>query len=90
MKKSPPPDTHHEPVYQGELTLEVVYSRTKIYRSIISRDANARFRVRCEKWEASWFANERSSTIAVSLETARTLAEEKLKETPDGLSHSTA
>ena len=90
MKPNRSPDTRHEPVYQGELTLETAYSRTKLFRAIITRDSNGRFRVRREKWEVqgNWSSDERKATVAISLETARSLAEEKLKETPDGLSSS--
>jgi hypothetical protein len=90
VKPNRPPDTRHDPVYQGELTLETTYSRTKIYRAIITRDSNGRFRVRREKWDVpgNWISDERAMTVAASLEAARVLAEEKLKETPDGLSSS--
>ena len=93
MKKDLPPDTHHEPVYQNELTLEATYSPKKMRRSIITRDANGRFRVRRQRWEAlpgHWQSDERGFATAVSLETARALAEEKLKEAPDGSKPSTA
>jgi hypothetical protein len=79
-------------VYPDELTLEVTYSRTKLYRSVITRDANARFRVRRQRWDVRdseftggghWLPDERGMTIAVSLEAARGLAEEKLREIPD-------
>ena len=89
MKPNRPPDTRHDPVYQGELTLETTYSRTKIYRAVITRDTNGRFRVRRQKWSEGWLPEERTMTVAVSLEAARGLADEKLKETPDGLSSST-
>lgn len=97
MKPNRSPDTRHEPVYTSELTLEVAYSRTKIYRTVITRDANGRFRVRRQKWDVGdsdhtrgghWLPDQRGLTVAASLEAARALAEEKLKETPDGLSSS--
>ena len=88
MKPNRPPDTRHQPVYQGELTLETAYSRTKLFRAIITRDSNNRFRVRRQRWDTqgTWLPDERGMTVAASLEAARVLAEEKLKETPDGLS----
>ncbi len=94
MKKSLPPDTRHEPAYSNELTLEVSYSSSKGYRSVISRDDNKRFRVRREKWhgedvesasEGYWRSDQHGFTVAVSLETARVLALEKLEETPEGV-----
>jgi hypothetical protein len=86
VKKDLPPDTRHEPVYQNELTLEVTYSPTKMRRSVITRDSNGRFRARRQRWDAApghWHSDERGFATAVSLETARALAEEKLKEAPD-------
>jgi hypothetical protein len=90
VKPNRPPDTRHEPVYQGELTLETAYSRTKLFRAIITRDSNGRFRVRRQRWNAQddWIPDERAMTVAASLDAARILAEEKLKETRDGLSSS--
>jgi hypothetical protein len=90
VKPNRPPDTRHEPVYQGELTLETAYSRTKLFRAIITRDSNNRFRVRRQRWDArdNWIPDEHGMTIGASLDIARGLAEEKLKETPDGLSSS--
>jgi hypothetical protein len=94
VKKNSPPDTRHEPAYSEELTLEVSYSREKGFRSVISLDANRRFRVRREKWDVGvpeftgsghWLPDQRGTTIAVSLETARVLALEKLEETPEGV-----
>ena len=91
MKPNRLPDTRQETVYQGELTLETAYSRTKLFRTIITRDSNNRFRVRRQRWDAqgTWLPDERGMTVAASLEAARVLAEEKLKDTPDGLSSPT-
>jgi hypothetical protein len=78
----------------NEMTLEVTYSRKKGFRSIITRDADKRFRVRREKWCAKdaehtrrghWLEDGRSRTIAASLEAARILAQEKLSKTLEGL-----
>ncbi len=93
MKKTFPPDTRHEPVFQNELTIEVTYTPKKLRRAVITRDSNDRFRVRRERWdigdadftgEGHWLPDGRGLTIAATLETARDLAEEKLKEAPDG------
>jgi hypothetical protein len=75
------------------LTLEITYSGTKRFRTVITRDQDGRFRVRRERWETEtlgdgsrgyWRNDAGRASIAASLEIARELAEEKLAESGDG------
>ena len=88
------PDLTHVPSFFNESVVELLYSRKNNSRAIIARNSQANFHVFVEHWDISdweytsrgfWIPEGGGKTITDTLETARILAREKLKGTPDGL-----
>jgi hypothetical protein len=75
----------------GEDVVEVVYSPSRLYREVITRDRAGLFRVHDERWwvedpddpdaagAAFWCPYDRSASITDTIENARTLAAEALR-----------
>jgi len=87
------PDIHNEPKFIAEDVVEILYSRKKTYRAIITRTQQHTFHIRRERWDLSdwdiigegyWNPDDPFTTLTDRLDTARTLAREKLAETFEG------
>jgi hypothetical protein len=78
------------PSYPNETTLETVYSRNNNYRVAITRDSRGIFRMNEARWILSDYDGKGvweelgSGSLTDTLEIARTLAQEKLRCTPEG------
>jgi len=88
------PDIQQVPKFHSEVVVEILFSRQNNYRAIITKTRQGTFHVMREKWDLSdweqigegyWNPDDHFNTLTDQLETARKLALEKLKETPDGL-----
>ena len=82
----PPPDTS-VPRLTTEEVVEIIYSPSKRYREVITRDQRGLLRVHDERWftedwdtagAAFWCPYDRSATITDTLDNARKLAAEAL------------
>jgi hypothetical protein len=91
-KKKQEPDTTVKRQYDGHDWIETVYSRSKQYRVVVTRDASDVYRVYRDRWDDSdlddggkafWVPEEKS--IADTRDRAREIANELLVATPDGL-----
>lgn len=85
-KEPPPPDTSAPRLTTEEL-VEVIYSPSKWYREVITRDQRGLLRVHDERWftedwdvagAAFWSPYDRGATITDTLDNARKLAAEAL------------
>jgi len=86
---APPPDTTHTPRYVSQAVVEVIYAKDPQYRAVLTRDAEGRLRVRCEIWDTFeweyqgkgfWREISPGATITDTLERARELASERLRD----------
>jgi hypothetical protein len=89
----PPPDRTAPFSHLGEEEIESRYSRSGLYRIIVSRDRAGRYRIHRQRWDtgdwdvarvAQWLEDDRMATITDTLENARSLARQRLEATPDG------
>lgn len=88
------PDLHSIPSFFNEEVVEISFSQNSKFRAIITKRKEGTFCVRREKWDLSewefigkgfWNPNEPGTTLTDRIETARTLAREKLLSTTDGI-----
>lgn len=89
----PPPDTASIPAYIRESVVERLFSTNNLFRAVITKDAQAVFRVHRDYWcvsdyeyigEGYWCQCDQMNTMTDTLESARELAQQKLRETSDG------
>jgi hypothetical protein len=91
MSKSqpPPPDKGHIPRYVNQAVVECVYSQDSRLRAVLVRDGTENLRIRCERWDVSEWENSsfafwspvgHGTTITDTVENARLLARERLRE----------
>ena len=84
-----PPDPSIPPTYPGETVVEVIYSKSRSIRVVITQETRT-FRVHRQEWEApyagsaSWLPADTWATFTDSLERARGLAQEHLRESGNG------
>src|SRR5580658_358631 len=85
----PPPDTTHTPRYTAESVLECLYSADTKHRAVLTRDGRGLLHVRCQVWDLSewerlgsgfWNPVGKGATITDTIENARLLAQERLRE----------
>ena len=86
-RKPPPPDTTVPFGSDMEREIEAIYSPTKKYRAVVTRDQAGLFRVHAQRWDNEdwdvggsphWCPYTRGVTITDTLENARMLARDKL------------
>jgi hypothetical protein len=83
----PPPDTSKIPSYKDKAFVECIYSDDLKYRAVLLRDSSGHLHVRCEMWDfveweefsgAFWAQITQGATITDTIESARSLARERL------------
>lgn len=83
------PDTTHTPSYASERVADIVHAADARYRTVLTQDAEGRFRVRAECWDIGdaeftgsghWLPIGRTTTITGTLEHARAVAVDRLAE----------
>ena len=88
------PDVHSIPSFINEEVVEIMFSKNSEFRAIITKRKEGTFCVRREKWDLGdwefmgrgyWNPDERGKTLTDRIETARTLALEKLLATTDSV-----
>jgi hypothetical protein len=86
-REPPCPDASAPARYTTEELVDILYSPSKRYREVITRDARGLFRVHDERWDtedwdvagaAYWCPYDRLATITDTLENARNLAMDTL------------
>jgi len=89
----PPPDTDSIPAYIRESVEEILFSTNNLFRAVITRDEQGVFRVHRDYWcvsdfeyigEGYWCQCDRMNTMTDTLENARALSKQKLRESSDG------
>ena len=86
----PSPDLGHLPSFPGQTIVETLYSDSKRYRAIITRDTSGIYRVYIQFWDTSdwrisgdaFWCGRGSGSLTDSMEVARTLAREQLAASP--------
>ncbi|MCH7227435.1 hypothetical protein [Haloferula sp. A504] len=88
----PEPDTDSQPIYVSEEVLEILFSPSRRYRAIITKDREGLLRIHRDYWctsdyeyigEGYWCQNDTLATITDTIESARKLAQEALDQTGD-------
>ena len=88
-KKPPSPAKDRMPRYVNQTVIECVYSMDCYHRAVLARDSNGNVRIHCESWDLSeweacgaafWSPLGKSETITDTVENARSLARESLRE----------
>ena len=83
---APKPDTTHKPKIPGQTIVEVIYTRSKEMRCLITIDKEGIYRVRTEFWDTSdwdivteaFWSEQSSGTLVDNLEHARQICSEYL------------
>jgi hypothetical protein len=86
---APPPDRTHTPQYVSQSVVEIIYAKDPKYRAVLTRDRKNLLRVRCQVWDTLdceytghgfWREISKGATITDTVERARSLAAERLRE----------
>ena len=86
-KTPPPPDTSAQFRHISQSEVEIVYSRSNVYRVIVAQDERSLFRLHAERWDTDdwdvgssphWCPYGAGVSITDTLANARKLASEKL------------
>ena len=89
----PPPDVEAIPVYVRESVEEILFSMHSLFRAVLTKDNQEVYRVHRDYWCVSdfeyigkgyWCKCDQMNTMTDTLENARELAKQKLRETSDG------
>ena len=88
-KPAPAPNKTDTPRYIDNSVLECIYPADGEYRAVVTRDAAGLLHVRCEMWDTSewdssniafWIPFGQGATLTDTIENARILARERLRE----------